>query len=96
MQTEAERTGQQHAQPAQATHSAHTEQQPLARAEDLVNQASERASTFFALAGLRMQQMLVRAREEAEDMWAEAQDLRRTSRRHPRKPGSTQDSAATS
>ena len=66
-------------------------QPPLERAEDLVNQASERVGQLFSLADLRVRQMLARAREEAEDMLAEAQDIRRSSRRHPRKPGNGRD-----
>lgn len=100
MQTETEPAGPQQAQQApsthegQPTHAPHGGRQPMERAEDLVNQASERTNRVFTIASLRTRQMLARAREEAEDMWAEAQDIRRSSRRHPRTPSSEHDSGA--
>jgi len=53
------------------------EQRPAtARAEDAIDQAGERVGQFAALFGRRLQVLAARAREEAEDIWAEAQSLR--------------------
>lgn len=45
----------------------------LARAEDLVDQAGARVGHFLNTAGREARKALARAREEAEDIWAEAQ-----------------------
>ncbi len=50
---------------------------PEARAEELVNQIGERLGHFATLVSQRAQWAIARAREEAEDIWAEAQELRR-------------------
>ncbi len=47
-----------------------------ARAVDAVDQAGERVDQFAASLGRRLQVFAARAREEAEDIWAEAQSLR--------------------
>jgi len=58
--------------------SANVDQRPAtARAEDAVDQAGERVGQFAALFGRRLQVLAARAREEAEDIWAEAQSMRR-------------------
>jgi hypothetical protein len=54
--------------------------QTMARAEELVDQFGERVGQFATLAGLRILQLAARAREEAEDIWAEAQHLRQNGR----------------
>ena len=53
------------------------EQRPAtARAEDVIDQAGERVGQFAVLLGHRLQVFAARAREEAEDIWAEAQSMR--------------------
>ena len=46
------------------------------RAEGMVDRAGERVGHFAALLGQRLQTWGGRAREEAEDIWAEAQNIR--------------------
>jgi len=48
-----------------------------ARAEELVSRTSALLSEFAADAGGRLKKAAALAREEAEDIWAEAQQLRR-------------------
>ena len=48
----------------------------LERAEGMVDHAGERVGHFAALLGQRLQIWGGRAREEAEDIWAEAQNIR--------------------
>jgi hypothetical protein len=50
---------------------------PTERAEELVDHFTERLSYFAGLVGHKILQWVARAREEVEDMWAEAQHLRR-------------------
>ena len=47
------------------------------RAEDLVDRMGESVISFASLAGWRMLQVAAFVREEAEDVWAEAQSVRR-------------------
>ena len=58
--------------------------QATANAEQLVDQAGHRISQFTSIAGLQIQRALARAREEAEDMWAEAQNIRHQNDQKPR------------
>ena len=63
------------------------------RAEDLVDEAAQRASQWMQVNGLRMRRAMAFAREEVEDIWVEAQDVRREwqnelSQRFPRTPSS--------
>jgi hypothetical protein len=53
------------------------------RAEELVDHLAQRIGHFTALTGLQLQRAAARAREEAEDMWAEAQNIRQESSRKP-------------
>lgn len=46
------------------------------RAEDTLTDWGERVGYFAGTAGLRLRQWGARAREEAEDLWAEAQTMR--------------------
>lgn len=62
------------------------QQPPLERAEELMNHAGERVGHLATEAGFRLRQMLARAREEAEDMWAEAQTIRHNGHEHPTPP----------
>ena len=53
------------------------------RAEELVDRMGESLGHFASLAGLRLLKVAALAREEAEDVWAEAQSVRRAqSARH--------------
>ena len=47
-----------------------------AKAEELVEGMTQRLGLFAALAGLQIQKTAARVREEAEDIWAEAQNIR--------------------
>jgi len=47
-----------------------------ARAEDMVDRAGERVGQLATTLSRRVQVLLARAREEAEDIWAEAQSMR--------------------
>jgi hypothetical protein len=47
-----------------------------AKAEELVEGMAQRLGLFAALAGLQIQKTTARVREEAEDIWAEAQNIR--------------------
>jgi hypothetical protein len=46
------------------------------RAEELLDRAGERLGYTASTVGLRLRQWTARAREEAEDLWAEAQSRR--------------------
>jgi pyruvate/2-oxoglutarate dehydrogenase complex dihydrolipoamide acyltransferase (E2) component len=47
------------------------------RAEELVDRVGESVGNFASLAGWRMLKVAAFVREEAEDVWAEAQSVRR-------------------
>ncbi|CAA9587019.1 MAG: hypothetical protein AVDCRST_MAG19-5007 [uncultured Thermomicrobiales bacterium] len=47
------------------------------RAEEMLDRAGERVGRFASLLGQRVRRAAALAREEAEDMWAEAQSMRR-------------------
>jgi tRNA U34 5-carboxymethylaminomethyl modifying enzyme MnmG/GidA len=51
------------------------------RAEVLVDQLGQRISHYAALTSLQIMRATARVREEAEDMWAEAQNIRQESGR---------------
>jgi hypothetical protein len=48
----------------------------MARAEEMVDQLAERMAHYTAVIGRKVLWLGARIREEAEDIWAEAQDLR--------------------
>jgi hypothetical protein len=50
---------------------------PQERAEEMVDHAGERVGTMASALGHRLQVFIARAREEAEDILAEAQNMRR-------------------
>jgi hypothetical protein len=50
---------------------------PAERAEVLVDRMGERFGHFLSIAGHQLRKATARAREEAEDIWAEAQMIRR-------------------
>ncbi len=51
-----------------------------ARAEELVGQMSDQVATWSSKLGFQLLKGVARVREEAEDIWAEAQSLHRTGR----------------
>ena len=48
----------------------------MERSEELVDRMTKHLSHYTSLAGLQIQKAAARMREEAEDMWAEAQHIR--------------------
>ncbi len=46
------------------------------RAEVMVDRMGQRLASFAAMTGLQMQRAVALLREEAEDIWAEAQNIR--------------------
>jgi hypothetical protein len=48
----------------------------MERAEELADRLAERLSHFAGIFGFKLMQFAARAREEAEDIWAEAQHIR--------------------
>ncbi len=52
------------------------EQSPTARAEEVFDDAGQRVGQFALIAGQYLRQFTARAREEAEDIWVEAQNIR--------------------
>ena len=53
------------------------------KAEEMVDRAGQSISHYTALIGLQIQRAAARVREEAEDMWAEAQNIRHQNGRRP-------------
>jgi hypothetical protein len=49
----------------------------MQRAEELVDRLADRLSHYAGVVGHKLAWLAARAREEAEDIWAEAQALRR-------------------
>jgi hypothetical protein len=49
----------------------------VARAEEIVDRLAARASELTSVWGRRLMRAAARIREEAEDVWAEAQSIRR-------------------
>lgn len=68
------------------------------RAEQTLDQLGERVGEFAATAAQRLRQLSARAREEMEDMWAEAQSMRQnppaSGTPETPKEGETTDTAA--
>lgn len=52
------------------------EQSATARAEEVFDDAGQRVGQFALVAGQYLRQFAARAREEAEDIWVEAQNVR--------------------
>jgi len=52
----------------------------IEKAEEMVDTMGQRFSLIGAIVGLQSQRMGVRIREQFEDMWAEAQQIRHTRR----------------
>ncbi len=55
----------------------HRDRPATERAEELADRMGQRLGYVTTHIGLRVRKTAARAREEAEDMWAEAQSLRR-------------------
>jgi len=53
-----------------------SEQSPTERAEEVFDIAGQRVGQFALIAGQYLRQFTARAREEAEDIWVEAQSVR--------------------
>lgn len=69
---------EQASQPAGAEEAAQPEtEKATAKAEELVEGMTQRLSLYAARAGLQIQKTAARAREGAEDIWAEAQSIRK-------------------
>jgi hypothetical protein len=49
----------------------------MERAEEMVDRIAERVSHLTSVCGRKLLRLAARAREEAEDIWAEAQSIRR-------------------
>ena len=49
----------------------------MERAEEVVDRLGQRAGQIGSEVGQRLLRLAARAREEAEDIWAEAQSMRR-------------------
>ncbi len=54
-----------------------TKDETIRRAEEMVDRVGEQVGQWTSRLGHQLLRFGARAREEAEDMWAEAQDLRR-------------------
>jgi hypothetical protein len=52
----------------------------MRRAEEMVDRMAERVGHYASVVGFKLMQWAARAREEAEDIWAEAQSIRRGDR----------------
>lgn len=55
----------------------------MEKSEELVDRMAQQLSIYTARAGLQIQKAVARMREEAEDIWAEAQHLRQENGRKP-------------
>ncbi len=87
MRVEADRMGQPNTAPGKNSSQpglARAEEKgklAMKRSEELVDRMVQRLSYFTSLASLQVQKAAARMREEAEDMWAEAQNIRQESSR---------------
>jgi hypothetical protein len=54
----------------------------MERAEELLDRAGQRLGTLLTRAGRNLLRAAARAREAAEDMWAEAQSIRHANNGH--------------
>lgn len=74
--------GEKPSQPAPAPREAdESSQLAMEQADELVGRIEQRIDHFTSLMSLRVQKAAARMREEAEDMWAEAQHIRHQNRR---------------
>ena len=56
-------------------------EQMMERSEELVDRAAQQLTAYAVRAGYQIQKATARLREEAEDMWAEAQNIRQENSR---------------
>ncbi len=63
------------------TQAGESSQLPMQKADELVDQMEQRIGHFTALISFQVLKATALIREEAEDMWAEAQSIRRQNRR---------------
>lgn len=61
---------------AESAYTSPEQQAAFERAEEIVDRATQRLGHYASLAKHQIARLAARAREEAEDMWAEAQSLR--------------------
>ena len=73
-----------HSNPSTSERAGEAYQQATAKAEQLVDQWGQRISQYTAVAGLQLRRSVARAREEVEDIWAEAQNIRQQNDHEPR------------
>jgi hypothetical protein len=69
--------------PEQQTHTASADEareQAMRRAEEMVDRIGEQVGHYVSLFGHNILKWAARAREEAEDIWAEAQAIREKQR----------------
>lgn len=66
------------------TQNGQSQPKPAERAEVLVDQMGERLGHVLSIAGYQWRKVTARAREEVEDIWAEAQAIRHGE--HPSTP----------
>jgi hypothetical protein len=73
--------GEHASQPVEAEEAAQPgAEKATAKAEELVEGMTQRLGLFAARAGLQIQKTTARVREGAEDIWAEAQSIRKDGR----------------
>jgi len=77
LQMEEARSGEQEGAAGQAEQPGRAPATEKMRAEELVDRWAHRISTTAAITGWQTQRIVARMREEAEDIWAEAQDLQK-------------------
>ena len=68
----------------QSAHAGEKGGQMMERSEEMIDQAVTRLSHYAILAGFQIQKATARLREEAEDIWAEAQNIRQENSRKSR------------
>jgi len=64
------------------------------RAEEVVSRLEDTVGAYAIVIGRRLQRLAARAREEAEDIWAEAQHLRAERARHSAAPDNEESERA--
>jgi hypothetical protein len=69
-----------HAEHGNGTDADEARRQTMQRAEQLADQLGERVGQYVAAFGHNVLKWVARAREEAEDIWAEAQAIRERQR----------------
>lgn len=87
MRERTEQAGQQNTapgtQPSPPARTGEKSGQAMEKSEELVDRAAQRLSQYALQAGFQLQKATARLREEAEDIWAEAQHIRQENSRKP-------------